>query len=62
MVAAAGPTEICLADTIGVAVPADVRERVRAVQDAAGDVSLRCHFHDTRYEDFLATRNFKDAT
>ncbi len=46
--AEANPTELVLADTIGVAVPSDVRERVAAVQDAIGDVTLRCHFHNTR--------------
>ena len=46
--AEANPTELVLADTIGVAVPSDVAERVAAVQDAIGDVSIRCHFHNTR--------------
>jgi hydroxymethylglutaryl-CoA lyase len=46
--AAAGVDEIALADTIGVAVPTDVRERVRAVRSAVGEVPLRCHFHNTR--------------
>jgi hydroxymethylglutaryl-CoA lyase len=44
----AHPTELVLADTIGVAVPRDVRERVAAVREAIGDVPLRCHFHNTR--------------
>ena len=47
-VAALGPDEIALADTIGAAVPADVRERIPPVRDAIGDVALRAHFHDTR--------------
>lgn len=47
--AAAGPDEIALADTIGVAVPTDVTERVAAVREAVGpDVTLRAHFHNTR--------------
>jgi hydroxymethylglutaryl-CoA lyase len=46
--AAAGADEIALGDTIGVAVPSDVEERVRAVAAVAGAVGLRCHFHDTR--------------
>jgi hydroxymethylglutaryl-CoA lyase len=46
--AEANPTELVLADTIGVAVPRDVVERVAAVRDAIGDVSIRCHFHNTR--------------
>lgn len=43
------PAELSLADTIGVAVPADVRERF-AVAAAAVPVgtALRAHFHDTR--------------
>jgi hydroxymethylglutaryl-CoA lyase len=44
----AQPDELCLADTIGVAVPAEVDRRVRAVQEIAGETRLRCHFHDTR--------------
>jgi len=48
-VAAAGPDEIALADTIGVGVPADVTQRFALVRAAAGsDVGLRAHFHNTR--------------
>ena len=47
-VAALGPDEIALADTVGAAVPVDVRERIPPVRDAIGDVALRAHFHDTR--------------
>lgn len=47
-VAEHGPDEISLADTIGVAVPTDVAERVHAVGSALPDVPLRCHFHNTR--------------
>jgi hydroxymethylglutaryl-CoA lyase len=46
--AEANPRELVLADTIGVAVPRDVVERVAAVRDAIGDISIRCHFHNTR--------------
>lgn len=47
--AATGVTEIALADTIGVAVPADVKRRVSAVRETVGpDVALRAHFHNTR--------------
>ena len=46
--AATGVVEIAVADTIGVAVPADVRERVRRVRAATGGVRLRAHFHNTR--------------
>ena len=47
-VAAAGPNEIALADSIGAAVPTAVTERVAAVRDVIGDAVLRCHFHNTR--------------
>jgi len=49
-VAAAGPDEIALADSIGVATPVDVRERIAlADQVLAGTgIWLRCHFHNTR--------------
>lgn len=46
--AASGVVELALADTIGVAVPADVAQRVGAVRDVVGDVALRAHFHNTR--------------
>ena len=49
-VADAGPDEIALADTIGVAVPTDVTARLRLAREVAGDgVPLRLHLHDTRY-------------
>ena len=43
----ADPVELALADTIGVAVPTDVRRLVRAVRAVSG-VPLRAHFHNTR--------------
>jgi hydroxymethylglutaryl-CoA lyase len=43
-----GVVELALADTIGVAVPTDVIERVAAVREVVGDLSLRAHFHNTR--------------
>lgn len=46
--AAAGPCEIVLADTIGVAVPAEVSRLVAAVKAAIGPIPVRAHFHDTR--------------
>jgi hydroxymethylglutaryl-CoA lyase len=46
--AASGVAEIALADTIGVAVPRDVRELVRRVRSVTGEVRLRAHFHNTR--------------
>lgn len=47
-IASAGPHEIALADTIGVAVPAQVQEVVAAVRRAVPGLPLRCHFHNTR--------------
>jgi len=46
--AAAGPREIAIADTIGVGVPAQVKALVTAVRAAAPGVALRAHFHNTR--------------
>ncbi len=47
-VAEGRPREIALADTIGVAVPAQVAELVGRVREAVPDIPLRCHFHNTR--------------
>jgi hydroxymethylglutaryl-CoA lyase len=47
--ASASPFEITLADTIGVAVPAQVTELIRRVaEEIPADTALRCHFHNTR--------------
>ena len=46
--AEAEPFEIGIADTIGVATPADVTERVDAIKQLIPDMPLRLHFHDTR--------------
>lgn len=46
--AAAGACEVALGDTIGVATPHDVSERIGVVGGVIGAASLRCHFHDTR--------------
>ena len=43
-----GAAEIALADTIGVGVPAQVRDLVDRVREAAPGTPLRCHFHNTR--------------
>lgn len=43
-----GAFEIGLADTIGVAVPTDVAARVGAIRAELPDMSVRCHFHNTR--------------
>ncbi|MEU4237308.1 hydroxymethylglutaryl-CoA lyase [Actinoplanes sp. NPDC026619] len=49
VVAGAGPMdELCLADTIGVGVPAQVVELAAAAREAAPGVPLRAHFHNTR--------------
>lgn len=45
---ASGPDETCLADTIGVATPGDVRRRLAAVREAVDGTTVRCHFHNTR--------------
>ena len=42
------PDELALADTIGVATPRDVAERVGAVSRAFPGVKLRLHLHNTR--------------
>ena len=42
------PDEICIADTIGVGVPAQVRTLLEGAKEIAPDVPLRCHFHNTR--------------
>jgi hydroxymethylglutaryl-CoA lyase len=51
-VAAGEPDEIALADTIGVAVPAAVRELVAGAREVIEQIApvarLRAHFHDTR--------------
>jgi hydroxymethylglutaryl-CoA lyase len=46
--ASAGPFEIALADTIGVAVPGQVTKLVERVRAAIPSIPLRCHFHNTR--------------
>ena len=46
--AAAGPVEIALADTIGVGVPMQVLRAFSALKQQLGEMPLRAHFHDTR--------------
>lgn len=48
ILAAAKPREIALADTIGVAVPAQVSALIEMVKPHLGDIPLRAHFHNTR--------------
>lgn len=46
----AGPDELALADTIGVAVPSDVKRRLEIAREVAGpEIPLRLHLHDTRH-------------
>ena len=47
-VAEAEPHEICLADSIGVAVPGQVRELLERVSLQIPGMRWRCHFHNTR--------------
>ena len=44
----AGPAELGIADSIGVAVPDQVSELLGRVEEVIGDIPLRCHFHNTR--------------
>ena len=46
--AASGPVEIALADTIGVGVPMQVAEAFMALKQQLAEMPLRAHFHDTR--------------
>jgi hydroxymethylglutaryl-CoA lyase len=46
----AGPDELALADTIGVAAPSDVTRRMEIAREVAGPrTPLRLHLHDTRH-------------
>jgi len=40
--------EVCLADTIGVAVPSDVETRFGVLRELSPSVPMRIHLHDTR--------------
>jgi hydroxymethylglutaryl-CoA lyase len=42
------PVDLGIADSIGVAVPSQVRELIGAVRAKAPGVPIRCHFHNTR--------------
>ncbi|MCC5980310.1 MAG: hydroxymethylglutaryl-CoA lyase [Oceanicaulis sp.] len=46
--AAAGAVEVALGDTIGVATPWQVTKAVEIVREAAPELTLRLHFHNTR--------------
>ena len=45
---AAGPVELALADTIGVATPRDITGRIGAIRRAHPDMPIRLHLHNTR--------------
>ena len=47
-IADSGPVEVALADTIGVAVPAQVADLVGRVREAIGGLPIRVHLHNTR--------------
>lgn len=47
-VSAGHPSEITLADTIGVAVPAQVNRLFAALRETNAETALRAHFHNTR--------------
>lgn len=44
----AGPAELGIADSIGVAVPNQVTDLLGMLQNALGPIPLRCHLHNTR--------------
>lgn len=57
-----GVAEICLADTIGVGVPTQVRDLASAARDRTGDdLDLRFHFHNTRNTGFANAAAAVDA-
>lgn len=45
---AAGAEEIVIADTIGAAFPAQVKDRLQAITQTIPDTRIAVHFHDTR--------------
>jgi hydroxymethylglutaryl-CoA lyase len=47
-VAEGRPSEIAIADTIGVGVPSQVTDLIGRVREAVPGMRLRCHFHNTR--------------
>ena len=52
-VSRSGPDELCLADTIGVGVPTQVRDLTGVAREhVEGDPALRFHFHNTRNTGF----------
>ena len=47
--AAAGPTEVAIADTIGVGIPPQVTDLLGRLREAVPHIPARVHFHDTRH-------------
>ena len=47
-IARIGLNEICLADTIGVATPKDIKTKLRAISDSFPHLRVRLHLHNTR--------------
>jgi hydroxymethylglutaryl-CoA lyase len=60
--AEAGPVEVALADTIGVADPAHVARLVAAVRAAIDPLPVRVHFHNTRGTGLAAGARVIDAS
>ena len=44
----AGPVELGLADSIGVAVPSQVTDMIGAIRERYPEMPIRCHLHNTR--------------
>lgn len=44
----AGPFELAIADTIGVATPPDIKQRIAAIRKEFPNVPIRLHLHNTR--------------
>ena len=47
-IAKIGLTEICLADTIGVATPKDIKTKLKAINGSFPHLKVRLHLHNTR--------------
>ena len=47
-IAKIGLTEICLADTIGVATPKDIKTKLKAIRNSFPEISIKLHLHNTR--------------
>ncbi len=57
----ARPDELALADTIGSGVPDQVRTLLTGVRALDADVTLRCHFHNTRNSGYANAHAAVDA-